>query len=74
MPNPWVTIPCGDADPLADFDRWHELEIDPWTATPRWSGEGLDLDWPLVVLGQWWMTGPDISAGASAQFPSPPSG
>jgi hypothetical protein len=26
------------------------LQIDPWTATPAWHGERLDLDWTIYVM------------------------
>lgn len=28
------------------------LEIDPWTTTPDWNGEPMDLDWVMYVLRQ----------------------
>ncbi|MXW67337.1 MAG: hypothetical protein F4Z72_10105 [Gemmatimonadales bacterium] len=35
----------------AGLRNWHRKEgIDPWTATSRWQGDPLDLDWALWVL------------------------
>ena len=35
----------------AGLGNWHRQEgIDPWTATSRWMGDPLDLDWALWVL------------------------
>ncbi|WP_419856869.1 hypothetical protein [Candidatus Palauibacter irciniicola] len=35
----------------AGLRNWHRQEgIDPWTATSRWMGDPLDLDWALWVL------------------------
>jgi hypothetical protein len=54
-------------DSWADLEwRQGDLEIDPWTATSRWSGERLDLDWTLAVLAQRWRTQNDVSAEMSA--------
>ena len=41
------------APPRADagLGRWHRQKgINPWTATGRWEGDRLDLDWALWVL------------------------
>ena len=55
-------------DSWADLERRQaDLEIDPWTATSRWSGERLDLDQALVALAQRWGPEPDVSAEASAE-------
>ncbi|WP_419942532.1 DUF222 domain-containing protein [Candidatus Palauibacter sp.] len=40
---PWTTD--------AGLGRWHRQRgINPWTATGRWEGDRLDLDWALWVL------------------------
>ena len=54
-------------DSWGDLERRQvDLEIDPWTATPRWSGERLDLDHAMVVLGDRWSPELDVSAETSA--------
>jgi hypothetical protein len=53
-------------DSWADLERRQaDLEIDPWTATSRWSGERLDLDWAQVALAQRWRSELDVSAETS---------
>jgi hypothetical protein len=42
-------------DPVADLQAEHRelgIEPGPWTATPDWHGERLDVDWALWVLRQ----------------------
>ena len=40
---PWTTD--------AGLGRWHRQQgINPWTATAKWDGDRLDLDWALWVL------------------------
>ena len=41
-----------------------ELAIGPWTPTPRWTGERLDVDWALFTLRR--PVRPDVSAETSA--------
>ncbi|MDX1394900.1 MAG: hypothetical protein R3195_10925, partial [Gemmatimonadota bacterium] len=41
--------------PVTELARRHAsegLEIDEWTATPRWLGDRFDVDWGLFVLRQ----------------------
>jgi hypothetical protein len=57
-PNGWpmpqaLPMPPLDADATATLQRAHEargLDIDAWTATPRWHGEPLELGWAVHVL------------------------
>jgi hypothetical protein len=53
-PIPQVPAPpeLGD-DPVASLERDNVdagLELGPWTATPGWRGERMDLDWTIRVL------------------------
>jgi len=47
--------PAAPLDPVAELERLGaDLGIDAWTATSRWTGERLDLEWAIAVLGQRW--------------------
>jgi len=48
---PRATLP---EEPAYDLERENDrigIEIGPWTATPRWLGERMDVDWALSTLG-----------------------
>jgi hypothetical protein len=53
--------------PTACLRRAHEeqkLSIDPWTATTRWNGERLDLDWAIQTL---WRPPPATTVSAPTE-------
>lgn len=58
--------PAVPLDPVAELERrGTDLGIGSRTATSRWTGERLDLDWAIAVLGQRW-----APEGVSAETPA----
>ncbi|MDX1396587.1 MAG: DUF222 domain-containing protein, partial [Gemmatimonadota bacterium] len=49
---PWPAVPNRPVTELARRHASEGLEIDEWTATPRWLGDRFDVDWGLFVLRQ----------------------
>ena len=51
--------------PVAALEREQRgLHIDPWTPTPRWQDDRLDLDWALFTL--YTPPNPDSSSDSSS--------
>ena len=51
VPTPPVLGEELQEGPVAALEREQRgLHIDPWTPTPRWQGDRLDLDWALFTL------------------------
>jgi len=81
-PELWKDVEGEDLGEAAGEARWKEpvaalereqrgLGIDSWTATSRWQGERLDLDWALFTL----YTPPsqDSNPDSNPELSSPPS-
>ena len=61
--------------PVTTLTRRHaseNIEIDAWTATPRWLGDRLDVDWGLFVLRQPAVMDVRANSDVSAEAPADP--
>ena len=61
------SAPSVPTDPVAALERRHRsLAIDPWTPTPSWTGERLDLDLALLLFAGRCRPPSDVSAETPA--------
>ncbi len=69
VPTPPVLGEKLREEPEAALEREQRgLHIDPWTPTPRWQGDRLDLDWALFTL--YTPPSPDSSPDSSSDSSS----
>ncbi len=73
VPTPPVLGEKLREEPEAALEREQRgLHIDPWTPTPQWQGDRLDLDWALFTLYTPPSpdSSPDLSSDVSAETPA----